>query len=145
MTATPFTPIAWNNEPITDAKMNQMANNDQWLYEHTPTVKFASYGVNKETGIKIHSGICIVPASGTAGAVANWYFGSFFTPGCRPVVNATVQPTTTRVRIYCIVRGIGQIAPDHNGCAITAINHEIVTSSSRVDAPVYIHVTAIGY
>lgn len=115
MAVVPYKPVSWSdNEPLFTSKLNQMANNEQWLYEHTPRMLYTAYNQRKADGLKIASGIlmCNPDPHGIQQHVV--YFGSFFSESCTPVV-VTGLMHQGEVRITFGVKGIGQTYVDHRG------------------------------
>ena len=147
MPATPFKPVLWgNNDALATEKLNQMTNNDQYLFENMPRVMYNAYGVKKTTSVKVLAGIVSVAPSNALWAAANVEFGSFFTAGCKPVVVTGTQPTGNRWRYHTIVKGIGTYYPDHRGINV-AVGADYYGTSTKnvVDQRVYVHYIAIGW
>lgn len=116
MASTPFVPTSWGEEPITTDKLQVMSSNDQWLFENTPKISFSNMGVTKASGSKILTGGTYVPPNNKISVRSTAYFGTYFSPGCRPIVVASVF-AYPQMRIACSIAGIGSIAcPDHRGC-----------------------------
>lgn len=125
MAIVPYKAVSWSdNEPLFTSKLNQMANNDQWLYEHMPRMLYTAYNQRKADGLKIASGIlmCQPAPSGIQQHVV--YFGSFFSESCTPVV-VTGLMHQGEVRMTFGVKGIGQTYVDHRGFELLggAIHH----------------------
>lgn len=125
MAVVPYKAVSWqDNEPLFTSKLNQMANNDQWLYENTPRMLYTPYNQRRTEGLKIASGIllCNPAPSGIQQHVV--YFGSFFSQACTPVV-VTGLMHQGEVRMTFGVKGIGQTYVDHRGFELLggAIHH----------------------
>lgn len=118
MAAGPYRPVSFAEEPLTDEKMNQLANNVQWVYENSPRAMYNAHGVVKSNGVKILAGKTWMPASTSTLSYATVYFGSFFSQGCLPVVVATPTQHYGQTRYETVVRGLGQAFPDNRGCQI---------------------------
>jgi hypothetical protein len=144
--ATPYKATSWSgDEPIYKDKLNQMTNNDQWLYENTPRMSFNTYGIKRTNGIKIMAAICVVPTNKSANSTATFEFGTFFSSGCKPVIVTGTQPTSGRGRLHCMIRGISSNYPDHRGFKATVSADEIGGTNNVIDAKVYVHFVAIGW
>ena len=146
--ATSYKPLSWGEEYISSDKLNQMASNDQYLFERTPTVYYSAYGVNKKSGgMKIMSGVLAIYANKNASHVTkDYHFGSFFSHGCRPVITVG-QNMTTAGRYHVYFKGFGTFAPDHRGVKFGVIaNHRSGSKTpNRINTKIYIHWTAVGW
>lgn len=134
MAVVPYKAVSWSdNEPLFTSKLNQMANNDQWLYEHTPRMLYTAYNQRKADGLKIASGIlmCHPAPSGIQQHVV--YFGSFFSEACTPVV-VTGLMHQGEVRMTFGVKGIGQTYVDHRGFELLggAIHHGTAKAFTKI-------------
>lgn len=146
MAATAYKPVTWGEEPTTTAKLNQMANNTQWVYENMPRMLFTAYGVKKTTGVKILSGVAIIPASGSTWSSINVSFGTFFTPGCKPVVVTGHQPTSAKWRFQITIQGLSERNIDHRGVKIAAgADYYGTTVKNVCDVANTIHYIAVGW
>lgn len=115
MAVTPYKSVSWqDNEPLFTSKLNQMANNEQWLYENTPRMLYTPYNQRRTEGLKIASGILLCMPSPTGIQQHTVYFGTFFSEACTPVV-VTGLMHQGEVRITFGVKGIGQTYVDHRG------------------------------
>lgn len=148
MGATPFQPISWSdNEPIYVDKMNAMANNDQWLFENAPNMYYNVAGVKKTTGIKIMTGFVAIPITTSytdRDSEATFYFGSFFSQGCQPVVVASLQ-TYPQTRIIISTRGIGTFWPDSRGFEVRAAANDSNIKIQIIHPNVWVAFVAIGW
>lgn len=146
MAAKPFSPLSWSdNEPIFMEKLNQMANNEQYLFENTPTVYYNGHGIRKTAGTKILSAAVQIPANSRSGYGANtFHFGSFFSSGCRPFVIASVN-SFPQGRFHIYTRGIGTFWPDHRGFEIRLSTDELNAKDNKIRATVWVPFIAIGW
>lgn len=142
--ATEFRDVNWGDEVIDTGKLNQMANNERYVFERMPRLNYVAHGIqNKDTGVRMLTGIHTVPAIGDHQQTRTIYFGSYFSPGCRPVVQATYAGYNV-IRTFMKIRGVGQTHPDHRGFEAGLIISEEV--NNRVFQGVsYIHWLAVGY
>lgn len=147
MSATTYKPVYWGEEPVSTAKLNQMVNNTQWVYENMPRMNFAAYGVKKTSGIKIMAGTAVLPATGAAVSALDVSFGNFFTAGCRPVVVTGIQPTSGLIRFYLTVRGISENNVDHRGVKMQAVAEYYGSSTKTpvISNPIVAHYIAVGW
>lgn len=137
--------VSWGEEPTSADKLNTMANNEQWLFENTPRMKYSGYNLTKTSGLKILATYALIPATTARGTSRGVYFGSFFSTGCQPIVIAQPVPTNGQRRFFVTVNGINRAVPDHTGAAITCIASELNPKNDKIGASVYCHVIAIGW
>lgn len=142
---TPYRPISWNDQSLSVPKLQQMANNDQWLFENTPRMRYSVDGNVRDSGLKIIAGKVGYGRSGNDWTDFNVYFGSFFSAACKPVVVATVEIGGNGKRKLANIEGFGGTI-DYRGF------HGFVTTQENpnlgtfpVDHPSYVHWIAIGY
>lgn len=123
-----------------------MTNNDQWLYENMPRMKFNTYGINRNTGLKMLSLIAIAPANKSLWTSTTVNFGTFFSSGCKPVIVTGTQPTSGKWRYHTIIKGIGTYYPDHRGVEVhVGADYYGTSTKNTVDSKVYVHIIAIGW
>jgi len=134
-----------DGEPLDRDKLNQVANNMQWLYENTPRISYKAFGVNKSVGAKILAGSGLVPATKSTLSYATVYFGSFFSQGCQPMVVASPIQNTGRTRFEVVVRGIGRNQPDHRGCQIGVTTDEYNSTLNNHPVQLVVNWIAIGW
>lgn len=145
-----FVPVSWNGESISTDKLNQMANNDQFLFDRTPLVRYAFQGgqqtITRDNSVKIISGKTpFVPSANTDWIRQNIYFGTFFSAGCSPVVTATVETQGPERRTVSI-HGLGGLNTDIDINGFVA--HVWVASDTGnpyVSTSGFIHWIAVGY
>jgi len=114
MAATPFRAVSWQpNEIVSDAKMDQVANNAQWLFENKTSATYNAHGVRRVVGLKIAFGMMLFTASKLGTQERTAYFGNYFSSACHPIVVLT--PVTFQLRTFAVVNGIGVLHPDHRG------------------------------
>ena len=146
MAVSSYKPVYWGEEPTTSDKLNQMVNNTQWVYENMPRMLYSAYGVKKADSVKIIAGTAVVPANNQSWASVIVSFGNYFTPGCKPVVVMTRQPTNGRWRFHETVTGISGYPIDHRGAKLSVGADYYGTSAKNVvDAPQVINYIAIGW
>ena len=141
----PFKPLSFAEEVITTDKMNQLANNDQWLYENMPRIGYRGYGINKSTGLKILATGVAFAATTARSATRGLYFSGYFSTGCQPFCIAQAIATNGQRRFFVHVNGIGRAVPDHNGCTITLTSSELNPTYDKIGATVHVNLIAIGY
>jgi hypothetical protein len=123
--------------------MNAMTNNDQWLYENSPTLYYNHAGVRKSNGTKLMSGVVQLPAGGIYTS-ATYYFGSFFSAGSRPVVTAGLN-SYPQIRIMVAIRGIGTFFPDHRGFEVRVSAAEVSQTGNKIKSGCWVPFTAVGW
>jgi hypothetical protein len=135
-----------DGEPLDRDKLNQVANNMQWLYENTPRIAYRAFGVNKSNGAKILAGVGTARYTLSSLSYATVYFGSFFSQGCQPIVTAVpIQNGDGRTRYETVVRGIGRNQPDHRGCQIGITTDEYTQSKNHHPHSLTVNWIAIGW
>lgn len=144
MAASPYRQTSFNDKSLTVDKLNQLANNDQWLFENSPRMRYNYLNtVVRDNGLKIIAGKTpwgTTPGDALEVAV---YFGSFFTASCRPIVNVTVETTGGWQRKYAIIRGLGGEV-DYRGFIAHMATHERWVANN-IEAPGWFHWTAVGF
>lgn len=139
--------VTWTpDELITDDKLNDMVSRDNWLKSRIVPVEFQS-NVNRSTGLKIISGVTVMPGRPNENR-GNWVtidFQSKFSPGCRPVVVASLS-VADHYDTFMVLNGHagnGVKVIDHNGFRVRIV-------SGNPDSPAfatsrYVHWIAVGY
>jgi hypothetical protein len=145
MTAKPYAPQSWSdNEPIFLEKLNAMTNNDQYLFENQPTVYYNGHGIRKTSGTKIMSAAVSIGARASLNGGNTFYFGNFFSAGCRPLVICSVN-SYPQGRYFLATRGIGTFWPDHRGFEVRIAASEANPKANRISATVWIPFIAVGW
>ena len=146
MASTPYKPVSWGTEPITQDKLNTMASNEQWLFENTPRVLYNVDSLKRTSGVKILSGMGLVKTNGSSSfGASNILFGTFFSSGCKPIVVATAC-TAKQGRISLVTRGIDhQARPDYRGFQVLLSTAELTRAHNKLLSNVYIPYIAIGW
>lgn len=141
-----FVPVSWNGEAVSTDKLNQMANNDQYLFDRAPRMRYTAGNLTRDTSLKMISGKTPYPANGNSWVQwVNIYFGSFFTAGCHPVVTATIEVPGNKKMMHVVVFGFNNQEIDHTGFIAAAWNQEWPGAASFLDASGYVHWQAVGY
>lgn len=127
-----------------------MTNNDQWLFENTPRITYSANSVRRNSGLKMlasHTRYPATPNSEYTGVKV--YFGNFFTPGCHPIVTATVSTSSSPHKKYvtlCNIDGNNNEIVDHRG--FTGLIHAVPWQGTTFDAlrnSGILHWVAVGY
>lgn len=148
MTSTPFSSVSWGDEAITPNKLNQMANNDNWLYDNTPRMYYNAWGIRRNSGLVVAGGVARVGATKAAYSHVNVNFGTYFASGSKPIITTGVM-TGPQGRLSIIVRGPTGGAtttdgPDHTGFSIWVYPNNIVAASNYIQQDVYINWISMG-
>lgn len=143
MSATPYNPVSFNGEMITTQKMNQMANNDQWLFENSPRIRYNANGLVRDASLKVMAGKTpFTVNTATNYEYINVYFGSFFSAGCKPVVTATVEGFNAGAhRHHVVITGLTGGEIDNVGFVGVLAGEAYPTLTSGG----FIHWQAVGY
>lgn len=121
MATTPYRPTSWSDtEPAHTAKLNQMSQNDQWLFENTPRMRYSAHGIQREQGLKIAAGIKMIVADQNNQHIVTVDFGSFFSSACYPVVVVGGTINRQTVRCHTGARALSGLQIDNRGFEIIA-------------------------
>jgi hypothetical protein len=139
---TNYKPTTFNGEPLTTTKMNQLANNVQYLFERSANVRYASSGITRDNGIKVITGKTAFAKTSKTYTNVYIYFGSYFTAGCSPTVQVSLELPNLGHRYHISFRGFnggGQV--DHRGMIA------VVATEAYKNLPEggFVHWTATGY
>lgn len=145
MSATPYVSVFWNDSEITSTdKLNQMGNNEQWLFENTPRVYYNAAGVSRTSGVKVLAGTAIIAPTNTSYANAQVSFGTFFSTGCMPIVSLGIMSYPT-FRLTVAFSGIGQVLPNNNGIFIRLTSTDPTLANQKIANTVYVNYIVIGW
>lgn len=146
-----FVPVSWNGESISTDKLNQMANNEQFLFDRTPLVRYAYQGkqnIVRDNSAKVMSGKTPFPPATNQDNVAILvYFGSFFSAGCHPIVTAVIETGGPLARKVMSIRSLGGVGQEIgiNGFVADIFTVEAGTQNHFVETGGWVHWTATGY
>ncbi len=145
MAATPYRPVAVNDKSLTKEKLQQMANNDQWLFENTPRIRynFLEGNIVRDSGAKILAGKLIFGAGTKDWSERTVSCGNFFSASCKPIVVSTVEATGTHLRKLVTTKGINGAEIDHRGFIAHVSVQE--RNAKVMDTWGLIHYMAIGF
>jgi hypothetical protein len=144
MSATPYKPVLWSEGPVRVDTLNQMANNDQWLFENTGRMFYYAHSIRRTAGVKILCGMIYMPAAKTHFQNAIQYFPNFFSAGCQPVVVGSLY-SPQQGRIHLVFRGIGREFPDHRGFLVQGAVDEINPASNFFHTLIRVGWLAMGW
>lgn len=122
MAATEWKAVSWvPNELITDTKLNQMVNNDEYLHNKMMVGRYDANGVTIDSSVRIMTGLALIAAqSKAATASVTVDFSNFFTPGTKPIVTTGIYSQNQRY-LMATVQGKGSDPqPDSTGFKVTA-------------------------
>lgn len=145
---TEFKPVSFTDGAVDLTRLQQLANNQQALYEQKIPIKYQRGNFVKVGGLKIASGIVTLGATSKIGPGIDVYFGAFFTPGCLPSVQLTYSTNDYRqVRVHILAKGLGNgvLDPDHRGMQVLLLGDPIVKTTSYFPTFSRVHWTAIGW
>lgn len=147
MAVTQYKDISWaDNEPLDTNKLNTMVSNSRYLFERAAKLYYNAYGTNKDTGIKIACGAATIPPTTGNGISVNTYFGSFFTPGCQPVITVSITSSYNR-RVIPTIYGLSGASsiPDHRGFVGVIAANELTAASNHIYKTMHLNWIAMGY
>lgn len=146
MAATPYKPVSWSDRSLDVSKLQQMATNDQWLFENSPRMRYSGNGVVRDNGIKIIAGKTPYATSSNDWVDVSIYFGSFFTAACKPIVICTDETTGAALRKLVVTRGFGGEI-DYRGFVahISDQENHIDRAHYPIESPGWVHWIAVGF
>jgi hypothetical protein len=127
---------------MSQEKAQQLATNVQYLFDNMTRVRYSANGLTRDQAVKVISGK--VPFSKNT---LNWShtrinFGSFFSAGCRPVINISLEIVGSGHRSRVTMTSLSETTEiDHNGI-IVSLSTEVYSS---INYNGFIHWTATGY
>ena len=140
-----FKVVSWAPlDPITDEKLDAMVSNDNYLRENMVTGQYYGYGIKKNTGVRIATGLAGIGASKANQRQVAVSFGNFFSTACRPIITTGVISSKQRM-IYATLDGPGsQLHPTRDGFQI----HVYVDSTAKnkkISKGFYVSWIAVGF
>jgi hypothetical protein len=142
---TEYVPVSWSREPITVEKLQQMATNDQALFELKPTASINHNGVRRTKGMKILAGSQVFQPSNTFSTTKTIYFGNFFSAGCSPIVIPSIYSHPQMgMNLTPHAIGGGKL-PDHRGFNVYVWADDRGGNSSTIVQPYYVTFIAMGF
>jgi len=142
MAVTAYRPVSFTDGLLKLDKLQQTSNNIQWLYENSPRIRVDDRIITKDSSLRILAGKTAYLWTNTDYIDVNVQFKNFFTPGCRPIVTATVETLGWKLRKLVTVRGFGGEI-DHRGFWAHVTDHETV--APRIEAWGIVSWIAVGY
>lgn len=145
MASTPFKVVSWAPlDPVDVDKLQAMVSNDAWLRDNQARARYAANGVTRDEGIKILSGLILIPSGKGNSKTKNVSFGSYFSEGCKPIVTTGIVSGTQR-KIFVTVDGPGKVMqPQRDGMQV----HVVVNSTNakmKITHNFYVSYVAIGF
>lgn len=138
--------MTWSKgDAVTVEKLNQMVENEQYLFERVVQSKYTFDDAERTDGIKVFARNERFPITGTKLAQKAISWEGFFSPGCNPIVQVTVG-RMDRNRLWTSVKGpSGENWPTSQGCEIHGIMDPDTHSNYNFSLYIPIHILAIGY
>lgn len=113
---TQWSPVNFSSESLSQPQMQQLATNQQWLFENMSKIRYSVGSVTRDSGLKVLVGKNYFPSTTernyTTGSVS---FGSYFAQGSRVVVISGVEARDPGNRYKVVVRGRSDADVDHQG------------------------------
>lgn len=147
MAVTQYKDVSWvDGEPLDTNKLGTMVSNSRYLFERAAKVYYNAYGTHKDNGIKIACGTGTVPPVDAYSTAISIYFGSFFTPGCRPIIATSITSSYNR-RVMATINGIGgpSALPDHRGFIAHLAVGELNDKANKLVKTMHLNWIAMGY
>lgn len=145
MASTPFKVISWAPlDPITDEKLDAMVSNDNWLRDNMMRGQYSANGVQRETGLRMASGLVLITSGKSAEKSKSVSFGTYFSESCKPIVTTGIVSSSQR-QIYATIDGPGsKPQPTRDGFQV----HVYVNSKNKnkkISRNFYVSWHALGY
>ncbi len=145
MTNTAFKVISWSkNDPVTLGKLQALVNNDNYLRDTMMRGRYGANGVNRDTGIRMASGLALITSGKTAWKTKYVSFGNYFSDSCKPIVTTGIVSASQR-QIFCTIDGPGsKPQPTRDGFQV----HVFVESKNKkkkISRNFYVAWHALGY
>lgn len=135
--------VSFNDQLLTVEKLTQTSNNMRYLFENNPRIRYEREPIiTRDSGLKILAGKTAYLWTDTDYTDVTVYFKNFFSPGCKPVVTATIETLGFKLRKLVTVRGFGTEV-DHRGFWAHVSDHETV--APRIEAWGLVCWIAVGY
>lgn len=145
MTATAFQPVTWSDGQDIDADtLNQMATNDNWLYNNMPQAFYKAYGISKNTQVKITGGIIPLGPTKDKTIYKEIGFGNFFSASCAPVVVGT-HTGSKLVQLSVGGIGSGNQKPDNRGFSVNLVATPSTATKNYFPHQIFVHWMALGW
>lgn len=142
-----FVPVSWQpNESIGKDKLDQMTENDKYLFENTANMTYRSLGnARTTTSLKLIAGVVSIgPGKTQSGAVNVRYAGEFNT-GVTPIVTTGLVVTNANDHFSLLtIRGIGTSLPNDSGFQFRWETRKDVAAQRKRYGTVYCNYMAMG-
>lgn len=110
-----FRRIHWGSEPVATSKLNEMAANDDFLYENMISGTYDVLGVFRDTGLSLRTGYVKARNTEEMGYYLASYYARPFLPGVRPVVTTSMATDGIFGLLHAVKALDGRAIPDHKG------------------------------
>lgn len=139
-----FKPVTWQSgEPVDVDKLNRMNSNIQTVFDRMPKTVYRGGGVRVTEGVKMISGLRLVPATKKSWATVAVDFGnSMFANNCTPIVTTGIIAKEQRLDV--VVHGRGRLLPDSRG-VVFGVHSLASNKKNRRIRKCFIAFTAVGY
>jgi hypothetical protein len=121
-----------------------MADNVQWLYEHTPRALYTTPRLKREEGVRIVCGKVAFQKRNNDQAEETVHFNNFFSRLCQPVVTTGVMSNGQR-KIFVVHRGLTQLQPNHQGFRLSVEIAADTKKRDKIGKQFYVTWMAMGY
>lgn len=137
--------VSWSDdENISSNKLNRMTQSIRYLKEQQVPIQYKAFtGVNKSEGLRIACGLAHVARGPLPHAIVNVYFGTYFTPGCNPVILTTLATRFHRHMTLTMCGLGGTSRPDHVG--FSNVIQTVHNDPKQMELSMIIHWMAIGW
>lgn len=141
-----FRAINWTpNEMVGERKMDQLAENSDWLYQNTPRAIYTlPGGIRRPEGVKLASGRIVIGKSNDVTVTASVRFGNYFSTQCEPLITTGIV-NEGQPRIFCVYSGLNRMLPDHRGFEVKVHIAAGKDENKKISKTFYVAWQAMGY
>lgn len=141
---TTYKPITWNQgEYVTRDKLQAMVNNDDYLLENMPRVRY-TWGINNDLKNKILAGRITVPSAKQEYFNVKLDLPNYFTPGCSPIVVAT-PVSNQEDEVHITVHGSWVDKPSATDIVLRGRLSSSSGKKKYIERTIYVDWIAVGY
>lgn len=147
MAVTPFRAVNFQpDQLLTEELLDQLASNENYLYEMTPRAQYTYDGINTQSGIKLMSGRTLIAATKENHQATTVGFGNFFSSGSNPNVAVATVSNHSR-RFFVTIEGWGHtLAIDNRGFNVFVyLDAQTKKKNDKIPRSFYISWIAMGY
>lgn len=117
--------LNWGDELVSTGKLNNMVENDNYLFEKSITGYYNALGIIRDTGLSFRTGWINGLATENMGVTIANYYTKPFLPGARPVIVLGIAADVYYDIFYAVTGLDGRVVPDHRGFNLRAWQNRV--------------------